>query len=73
MDNNHNHENTGKSNDIKDKKIDEAIKVVSQVLKGLYEKNRFVLENPEITGFIKTNFGTLGLEYYEKIKENYLK
>lgn len=57
----------------KDKKIDETIKIVSQMVKGLYEKDRSVLENPTITSFVERNFGVIGKEYYDKMKESYLR
>lgn len=57
----------------KDKKLDETIKVASQIIKGLYEKDRTALEAPYITTFVEKNLGTIGRQYYEKIKENYLK
>lgn len=63
-----NHEKTDK-----DKKIDETIKIAGQIIKGLHEKDRTTLEAPYITNFIETNFGIIGKQYYEKIKESYLK
>ncbi len=63
-----NHEHTDK-----DKNLDEKIKIASQILKGLHEKDRTALEAPYITNFIETNFGIVGKQYYEKIKESYLK
>ncbi len=67
------HENIGNDNSGKDKKIDDAIKIVGQVVKGLYEKDRSVLENPDITSFVEKNFGVVGKEYYDKMKESYLR
>lgn len=63
-----NHENTDKDN-----RIDEIIKIVSQVIKGLYEKDRSILENSDISSFVEKNFGAIEKEYYDKMKESYLR
>jgi hypothetical protein len=60
-------------NKEQDKKIDEAIKIATQVIKGLYEKDRLILESAVVTNFIEKNFGVIGKQYYDAIKENYLR
>ena len=57
----------------KDKKIDDVIKIASQIIKGLYEKDRTILESPNITNFVEKNFGVMGRQYYDKMKESYLR
>ena len=51
----------------KDKKIDDVIKIASQIIKGLYEKDRTILESPNITNFVEKNFsnekGVVGTGY----------
>ena len=56
-----------------DKKIDETIKIASQVVKGLYEKDRATLESSNITDFVEKNFGVIGKQYYDKMKESNLR
>jgi hypothetical protein len=57
----------------KDKKVDETIKITSVLIKGLYEKDRAILESPAVTDFVEKNFGVMGKQYYDKMKESYLR
>lgn len=56
-----------------DKKLDEIIKIASQVVKGLYEKDRTILESSNVVDFVEKNFGFVGKQYYDKMKESYLR
>lgn len=62
-----NHENTDRDN-----RIDE-IKDSESSNQGLYEKSRSILENSDITSFVEKNFGAIGKEYYDRMKESYLR
>ena len=56
-----------------EKEIDEMMKIASRVLEGLHKKDRTILEHSNVTDFIEKNFGVIGKQYYDKIKESYLK
>lgn len=56
-----------------DKKIDRTLSVFSTVLKGLHEKDRQILESAEIVDYMTNNCNPVFKEYYEKIKESYLR
>lgn len=60
-------------NDDLDKKIDQAFNVANLIIKGLHEKDRKLLESPEIIEFIENSLGPLAKTYYEKAKDAYLR